>query len=362
MGAIDRTGAWVFRIDADGLHRAVSSDRDGGAPFGWHFQRNDRWGLLDLDGHVLLDAEFDQPVQRCADGHLVAFKDREWLYFRSDGSPLQPPVGRILDANCGTLAPYIVKAGDKFGLVDGDGKEIAPPTFDALTSATRDIWNAKLGGKWGRIGLDGHWLFEPKFDDLSRSNPIIVAAMDAKRGFLKADGSWLIEPRFDAARPRDSETAFVTMDGASGVIRVKDQSWAVAPRPGVMCDIPYGILSQSEGRRSIFSQSGEEWIDAHVDRLGIDLEAGLLPFLKDGKWGLMDTAGKVAIQPIYDEQVNFRAIVSRHCLGQARWPLVPHRPARPGCAGNRVHRTKPLGRRWRLLQMRSRTMTLPSGN
>jgi len=305
-GAIDRTGAWVFRIDADGLHRAVSSASNGGAPFGWDFQRDGRWGLLDLDGHVLLDAEFDQTVQRCADGHLVAFKDREWLYFRSDGSPLLPPGGRILDANCGSPAPYIVKAGAKFGLVDSDGKEIAAPAFDALIAVTRGIWNAKRDGKWGRIGPDSRWLFEPTFDDLSRSNPIIVAAMDAKRGFLNADGSWLIEPRFDAARPRDSETAFVTTDGTTGVIRVKDQSWAVAPRKGVMCDIPYGILSQSEGYRAIFSQSGEEWIDAHVDRIGIDLETGLLPFLKDGKWGLMDTAGKVAIQPNYDEQVSFQ--------------------------------------------------------
>ena len=190
--------------------------------------------------------------------------------------------------------------------MDGDGKEITPPAFDALVSATRDIWNAKLDGKWGRIGSDGHWLFKPKFNYLSRSNPIIVAATDARRGFLKTDGSWLLEPRFDAARPRDSETAFVTMEGATGVIRAKDQSWAVAPRPGVMCDIPYGILSQSEGRRTILSRSGVEWIDAHVDRIGIDLETGLLPFLRDGKWGLMDTAGKVAIQPIYDEQVSFR--------------------------------------------------------
>ena len=306
VGAIDRTGAWMFRLDADALHRAVSSATTGGEQFGWHFQRDDRWGLLDLDGHVVLDAAFDQTVQRCADGHLVAFKGREWSYFRSDGSSLQPSVGRILDANCGSPAPYIVKAGDKFGLVDGDGKEIVPPAFDALIPVTRGVWNAKLAEKWGRIGPDGQWLFVPKFDDLSRGNPMIVAAMDGKRGFLQADGSWLIEPRFDAARPRDSETAFVTTDGKTGVIRVKDQSWTVVPRPGVMCEIPYGILSQGEGRRAIFSRSGEAWIDAGVDRIGIDLEAGLLPFLKDGKWGLMDTAGTVAMQPIYDEQASFR--------------------------------------------------------
>jgi len=314
-GAIDRSGAWVFRLDADELRPAAASDGTGGAPFGWHFRKDvhqvpaweERWGLLDLDGHVVLEAAFDQPVQRCADGHLVALKARESLYFRSDGSPLQSSDGRVVDANCGVRPPYVLNSGDKFGLIDGDGKTIAPLAFDALIPATPDIWNAKIGRKWGRIAPDGHWLFEPKFDYLSRSSPVIVAATDAKRGFLNADGSWLIEPRFDAARARDSETAFVTMDGATGVIRVKDQSWAVAPRPGVMCDLPYGILSQSEGRRALLSRTGEAWIDAHVDRIGIDLEAGLLPFLKDGKWGWMDTAGTVVIQPIYDAEVGFRS-------------------------------------------------------
>src|SRR5262249_49990289 len=178
--------------------------------------------------------------------------------------------------------------------------------FDALIAVTKDVWNARRDGKWGRIGPDGHWLFDPTFDSLSLSNPIAVAAMNAKRGFLKGDGRWLIEPRFDAARVLDSETALVTVDGTTGVISLKDQSWVVGPRPGTMCTIPYGILSQSDGRRTILSRNGKTWIDANVDRLGIDLETGLLPFLKDGKGGLMDTPGTAVIEPIYDEQISFR--------------------------------------------------------
>lgn len=310
-GVIDRTGAWVFKTHTRGLQRATSSDGDAGTQFGWHFQGRgllaERWGLLDLNGQVLLEPSFDQIVQRCADGRLAALKERQWQYFRNDGSPLKPPNGQIIGSGCSSLAPYIVKAGDKFGLVDGDGKEIAPPAFDALIAVAKDLWNAKRDGKWGRIGPDGHWLFEPKFDELSHGNPILIAAMNGKRGLLKADGSWLIEPRFDAVRLLDSETALVATDGTSGAIRMQDQSWVARPRPGTMCAIPHGILSQSDGHRAILSRNGETWIDAHVDRLGIDLETGLLPFLKDGRWGLMDTAGTVAIQPIYDEQVSFRS-------------------------------------------------------
>ena len=44
---------------------------------------------------------------------------------------------------------------------------------------------------------------------------------------------------------------------------------------------------------------------ARALRIGITLEYGLLTFLKDGKWGLVDTAGQVIIEPQYDEPVYF---------------------------------------------------------
>jgi hypothetical protein len=137
-----------------------------------------------------------------------------------------------------------------------------------------------VDGKWGRIGADGRWLLEPKFDYLSRGGPIVVASTDGKRGFLRADGSWLIEPRFDAAgiRDRDAATAFVTVDGMTGVIKLKDQSWAVPPRPGVMCDISYGILSKSTGKLAVLSPSGETWLDIEAERIGIDLESACRRF------------------------------------------------------------------------------------
>ena len=65
-------------------------------------------------------------------------------------------------------------------------------------------------------------------------------------------------------------------------------------------------LSQRDGHRAILSRNGEVWIAADVDRLEINLDTRAPAILKDGKWGLMDTTGNVAIVPTYDEPVNFR--------------------------------------------------------
>ena len=307
-GAIDKTGAWVFRTNYQLIYLATVFGKNQATepPFGWHFKKAERWGLLDLDGRVVLGADFDQNISRCDDGRLEAYKNKEWFYFKADGSTLQPQDGRLIDASCnGGVPPYTLKIGDKFGLVDGNSSPLTPVRFDAITWAGPGVKNAKIEGKWGRIGSDGRWLIEPKFDYLSAGVDTFVASLDGKRGFMRSDGTWLIEPRFDAAKHRNNETAFVTIAGATGVLRLKDQSWVVPPRAGVMCDVNYAIMSQSDGKRAMLSQAGESWIDIGAERVGANLDFGLVTFLKEGKWGLVDTAGGIVAEPRYDDPVYF---------------------------------------------------------
>ena len=72
-----------------------------------------------------------------------------------------------------------------------------------------------------------------------------------------------------------------------------------------MYDARNAIMSQADGKRVILSQTGETWIDIGAERVGIALEFGLLTFLKNGKWGLVDTAGQVMVEPQFDEPVYF---------------------------------------------------------
>ena len=55
--AVIATGCVSTVSDTKTLATTWSKDR-GFEAFGWHFKRNDKWGLLDLDGRVVLDADF----------------------------------------------------------------------------------------------------------------------------------------------------------------------------------------------------------------------------------------------------------------------------------------------------------------
>ena len=67
-----------------------------------------------------------------------------------------------------------------------------------------------------------------------------------------------------------------------------------------------------------------------ADLIGISLDLGLLAFRRDGKWGLVDTAGKVIVEPTYDDltQFQYRGIAwakrgDRRCPVDRRGQPVP---------------------------------------
>jgi hypothetical protein len=232
-----------------------------------------------------------------------------------------------------------LKVGDKIGLVAADGTAVTPVHFDAIARVGAGAWNVKLGSRWGRIATsDGRWLIRARYDYLSADEGLLVAAVDGKRGFLSFDGSWLIEPRFDAARlierpfdPRllgrpEPDSAFVTISGATGLLRLKDQSWTIPPRPGVMCHIPDtdAFIWQSDSKQVILSMAGETWYEIDADRIGTLRDFGLVSFRRNGKWGLVDTAGRVMVEPQHDELDGFVRGIAWAKNGE-RWCAIDRR-------------------------------------
>ena len=185
-------------------------------------------------------------VQHCADGRLVAYKNKEWLYFNGDGSPLQPPDGRLVDAACGSVPPYTLKIGDKFGLVDARSNPLTPVHFDAVAWARtgrqecEDRWQVGTHRCSTAAGCSSPGSTTSRAAPISSLHRSTASAASCDR---TAPGS--SSRNSSAARRRDDDTAFVTASDATGVLRLADQSWVVPPRPGVMCGIGDAIVSAS---------------------------------------------------------------------------------------------------------------------
>ena len=103
VGVIDRTGAWVFQTNYQQIHLAADLRPRSRSPTPFTV------GTLGKTTNgafwISMAVSFSMPIsisasQRCTDGRLVGFKNKEWFYFKADASPLQPTDGRIIDVSC----------------------------------------------------------------------------------------------------------------------------------------------------------------------------------------------------------------------------------------------------------------------
>ena len=79
-------------------------------------------GLLNLDGGVVLDADFDQTVRYCGDADCTHTRTRNGSPSRRTEARCSRRMVASFDATCGGIPPYTLKVGDKFGLVDAGSK------------------------------------------------------------------------------------------------------------------------------------------------------------------------------------------------------------------------------------------------
>ncbi len=347
FGVIDKTGAWIFQTSYEQVHYAFPSGnriRNSGDATRLALQEGGPLGLAGprrAGGAGRRFRQFDHVLQRRPAARLEGQGTTALQSGWHPAAAAERPLRRRLMVRQRSALCLESRRQDRTGRGRRKPRN-ARALRRHLSGQQKDIRNVKLDGKWGRIALDGQWLIEAKYDYISPTGgpDLFVAGIGDKRGVLRSDGTWLIEPRFDAARIRTphTDTAFVTISGATGLMRLKDQSWVIAPRPGTMCDIIGAILSRSEGKRAFLSREGETWIDIECGR-NRPPPRQRPPLVSQGRRmgaGRYCRAGdgRAAVR-------RSRLLRARRHLGQARRALVRHRQARQTSAEHRLHRSRP---------------------
>lgn len=91
------------------------------------------------------------------------------------------------------------KLGEKYGFVDGKGKEITPAVYDFVTGFENGFSSVEGDGKWGFVNRKGELIIPLEFDNAYNFHLKDFAAVskDGKWGFINSNGKYVIEPIFD---------------------------------------------------------------------------------------------------------------------------------------------------------------------
>ena len=221
-----------------------------------------------------------------------------------------------------SLTPFEVE--DKIGFVDAQSNIIISPRYDWSSSFREGLCAVKEGDKVGFINARGEVVVPIMYDTaLNFSEGLAGVCINKECGYVDAQGNTLIPFTFsqvDYFRKHKSNLAIVRKGRAWGAI---DQSGKIIFE--IRYDDPpliedgFAIVTEN-GKKGLLNSSGEEVAPLKYDAIAYNVWGGrllnedLFSVNLGGKWGFLDTRGKVQVPFRYEQRSFFSgdyAIVQR---------------------------------------------------
>jgi hypothetical protein len=281
----------------------------------------DSWGYIDPKGEFVIAPTYKKALDFSEDGLApVLEKDsKQFVFINTKGEKVKTDITDfglkeifgfgVKGFNSGMVA---IKSGEKWGYLNGQGKEVIKVSFDKANEFHDGFATAQKNGlnyildksgkeievkdsrirvlknyseglipfeamdkKEGFVDPTGTVVIDPKFESVGYFVGGLAWAKESanKVGFIDKKGNWAIEPQFTAAKE---------FDPMSGLARVKrSDKWEYTDKTGKVSSI--GDAESVEG-----------------------FNEGLCKGKKGGKWGFYDKTGKWIVEPKYDNVEDFK--------------------------------------------------------
>lgn len=272
-GCVDLTGKEFIQP----LYDEICQFEEGFAAI----KKDGKWGMIDTSGKEFIKVQYDEifsfghraavdkdeKISSGRDAKTAVKKDGKWGIIDISGKEIiKPQYDNVPYFNIYGAAA--VNKDGKWGLVDTSGRELISLQYDQMSTFDNGIAQVRKGEKWGVIDKTGKEIIKLLYDEIEIDG-LIRVLKDGRWGFFDASGKELIKPQYDDGY------VFVS---TNKVIRVSKY-----------------------GKFGLISTSGKKVLECQYDNNLYFLDADLVIYEKNGKYGLIDTANLVEIcGPKYD--------------------------------------------------------------
>jgi hypothetical protein len=291
----------------------------------WVARRAGKFGLLHADGRECLPFRFDTLA---AENDFVRAAERPWGEVRwSLYDTLGTRKTEKYYRQIGPMKPYgfVAQWGDFFGILDRRGVEQVACVYDSILEIADDNISVKFKGLYGIISPDDRWLLTPQPHRIKLLRESCYLLYDTIATFVKHLNGRVIYFSNGALRWTGAHLVetlpglpdrYIGIDG-----RELKTSAAPADFTSVVYDEREGLRGiRRDGRFGFIDTRGKLRIANRYEGIGFFSE-GLAPVKIMGRWGFVNTKDQVAINPSFDTVTEFsngRALAAR----QGRWGVI----------------------------------------
>jgi hypothetical protein len=275
----------------------------------------------------------------------------EWDYLSIlSGSNQFDPLGKRL-SRVEYPQRFQVRRGSKWGVLDGLGKIILAPDYNAIENYKNDLYAVKKGSFWGIVDTNGQFVVSPKQEELSFTeannvfkntivrndtilqSPHLAVIQHRKYGLIGANDKIILPPLFYSLSSVDSlsfwaQTHLNAYQIKRGLFHL-NKGWIVDTLTHVeIVDNHFCIFTNAMKQMSLYDIKKQEWLllfdyQEIISERALDGQDDWSDFTKKfppqyagietrfyikkaGKWGLFDAMQRNWILPIqYDKLFPF---------------------------------------------------------
>lgn len=298
---------------------------------------NNKWGFVDWYGNITVPIIYADLITGFDNKRIAIVMDSRATYLKINehgftvGTITALEIERSHHAGYDTKNPYfeglslVGFTGKKKGYLDINWNVVIPLIYDDADNFNEGMASVKLGNKWGFINKTGQMVVPTKYDTANNFRKgLALVGMNGKYGYIDTTGTAVIQIIYDDVKPESlgyyvvksgKKWGFLDKKGAiifpfeyddilNNFQVPEPEMYAYYPvvKPAVATVIKdyqqYTINAAGEaGYKTALSPKG-------YDEAGTYSIEGLASVKVKGKWGMIDTKGKIVIPIIYDTRLN----------------------------------------------------------
>ena len=284
VGLVNSKGQEIIKIQ----YKEIKTLKEGYKNEYIIVDENDNCGVISTSGTIILEPAYKQ-IKYLGNAEIYAVLiDNLWTLIKKNGEVINNAYNYISVKG----ENVVVEKDGKYGIITTKGEEKITPTYESLEYAFSVYYIAKQEGKYGIINIDNEPIIPFEYLNMYyvEDKSILIGDITTTETVIfdnnlaqKLKGLFVFEDEYIKAR----------IDGQNKYYNYRfeeKQNRELLTKNTL-------FVSEKDGKYGYLNVSGEIVVDYIYDDAKEQNEAGYAAVKKDGKWGCIDRAGKLILEP-----------------------------------------------------------------